>query len=79
MNGGGMLEACLTGSRQSHAACPGPFTVIYCTTQSHSWEQSTDKKYLDLMRNGIKRDWEVLHNEEIHNLYCSPNVIKTIT
>jgi hypothetical protein len=25
----GKLRGCLTGSRQGHAACPGPFTAIY--------------------------------------------------
>jgi hypothetical protein len=32
---------------------------------------------------GQKRDeviggWKILHNEELHNLYCSPNIIRII-
>jgi hypothetical protein len=32
---------------------------------------------------GAKRDevigsWRKLHNEELHNLYCSPNIIRMI-
>jgi hypothetical protein len=28
---------------------------------------------------GPKRDWRKLHNEKLHNLYCSPNRIRMIT
>jgi hypothetical protein len=27
---------------------------------------------------GPKRDWRKLHNEELHNLYSSPNIIRMI-
>jgi hypothetical protein len=26
----------------------------------------------------LKRDWRKLHNEELHNLYSSPNIIRMI-
>jgi len=29
-------------------------------------------------REKIAGDWRRLHNEELHNLYTSPNVIRTI-
>jgi hypothetical protein len=29
-------------------------------------------------RDEVKGDWRKLHNEELHNLYCSPNVIRMI-
>jgi hypothetical protein len=29
-------------------------------------------------RDEVKGDWGKLHNEEIHNLYSSPNVIRMI-
>jgi hypothetical protein len=27
-------------------------------------------------RDEVTRDWRRLHNEELHNLYCSPSVIR---
>jgi hypothetical protein len=29
-------------------------------------------------RDGIRRDWRKLHNEELHNSYSSPNIIRMI-
>jgi acyl-coenzyme A synthetase/AMP-(fatty) acid ligase len=29
-------------------------------------------------RDEVKRDWRTLHNEEVHNLYSSPNIIRMI-
>jgi hypothetical protein len=29
-------------------------------------------------RDEVTGDWRKLHNEELHKLYCSPNVIKII-
>jgi hypothetical protein len=29
-------------------------------------------------RDRAKGDWRKLHNEELHNLYCSPNIIRMI-
>jgi hypothetical protein len=29
-------------------------------------------------RDDVKGDWRKLHNEELHNLYSSPNIIKMI-
>jgi hypothetical protein len=29
-------------------------------------------------RNEVTRDWRKLHNEELHNLYSSPNIIRII-
>jgi hypothetical protein len=29
-------------------------------------------------RDEVTRDWRKLHNEELHNLYSSPNVIRMI-
>jgi hypothetical protein len=30
-------------------------------------------------RDHVTGDWRKLHNEELHNLYSSPNIIRTIT
>jgi hypothetical protein len=29
-------------------------------------------------RDGVKGGWRKLHNEELHNLYCSPSIIRII-
>jgi hypothetical protein len=29
-------------------------------------------------RDEVTGDWRKLHNDELHNLYCSPNIIKMI-
>jgi hypothetical protein len=29
-------------------------------------------------RDGVIGDWRKLHNEELHNLYCSPSIIRMI-
>jgi hypothetical protein len=31
-------------------------------------------EYLDV-REEVKGEWRKLHNEELHNLFCSPDVI----
>jgi hypothetical protein len=30
-------------------------------------------------RNGVRREWRRLHNEELYNPYSSPSIIRTIT
>jgi hypothetical protein len=29
-------------------------------------------------RDEVKREWRKLHNEELHDLYCSPNIVQVI-
>jgi hypothetical protein len=36
------------------------------------------KRILESKRNEVTRGWRKLHNEELHNLYSSPNIIKMI-
>jgi hypothetical protein len=33
---------------------------------------------LDIKRDEIMGDWRKLHDEELHNSYSSPNIIRTI-
>jgi hypothetical protein len=40
-----------------------------------------EKKVLRIFesnRNEVKGDWRKLHNEELHNLYSSPSIIRMI-
>jgi hypothetical protein len=30
-------------------------------------------------RDEVTRGWRKLHNEELHNFYCSPSIIRIIT
>jgi hypothetical protein len=29
-------------------------------------------------RDGVTGEWRELHNEEINNMYCSPNIVRVI-
>jgi hypothetical protein len=36
------------------------------------------RRIFGLRRDEVTGDWRKLHNEELHNLYSSPNIIRTI-
>jgi hypothetical protein len=36
------------------------------------------KRILGLKRDGVTRGWRKVHNEELHNLYSSPSIIRKI-
>jgi hypothetical protein len=37
------------------------------------------RRIFGLKRDEVARDWRKLHNEELHNLYSSPNIMRMIT
>jgi hypothetical protein len=42
------------------------------------FENSLLRKMLGPKRNEVPRDWRRLHNEELNDLYSSPNIIRVI-
>jgi hypothetical protein len=42
------------------------------------FENRVLRRIFGLKRDEITGDWRKLHNEELHNLYSSPNIIKMI-
>jgi hypothetical protein len=37
-----------------------------------------DERIFGPKRDEVTQGWRKLHNEELHNLYCSPSIIRTI-
>jgi hypothetical protein len=42
------------------------------------FEKKVPRKMFVPKRHEVAGDWRKLHNEELHNLYSSPNIIRTI-
>jgi hypothetical protein len=40
------------------------------------FENRVLRRIFGLKRDEVIRGWRKLHNEELHNLYCSPNIIR---
>ena len=36
------------------------------------------RKIFGLKRDGVTGEWTKLHNEELNDLYCSPNIVRAI-
>jgi hypothetical protein len=43
------------------------------------FEERVLRRIFGPRRDEVKGDWRKLHNEELHNIYSSPNVIRMIT
>ena len=42
------------------------------------FENRVLKRIFGPKRNEVTRGWKKLHNEELNNLYCSPNIVRVI-
>jgi hypothetical protein len=42
------------------------------------FENRVLRKIFGPMKNEVTGDWRKMHNEELHNLYSSPNIIRMI-
>jgi hypothetical protein len=42
------------------------------------FENRVLRRIFGLKRDEVTGEWRKLHNEELHNLYSSPNIIRTI-
>jgi len=42
------------------------------------FENRVLRRILEPKRDEVRREWRKLHNEEINDLYCSPNVVRVI-
>jgi hypothetical protein len=55
-----------------HNHCPIQFDVILV------FEVWVVRRIFGLKRDEVSRSWRKLHNEELHNLYSSPSIIRII-
>jgi hypothetical protein len=42
------------------------------------FENRVLRRILGPRRDEVTGEWRKLHNEELHNLYCSPNMIRMV-
>ena len=64
-----------------------PLVVYECETWSLTLREESRLRVLENMvlrrifgpkRDEVKREWGKLHNEELNDLYCSPNIVQVI-
>jgi len=42
------------------------------------FENRVLRRIFGLKRDKVTGEWRKLHNEELHDLYCSPNIVRMI-
>ena len=42
------------------------------------FENMVLRKIVGTRRDDVKEEWRKLHNEELNDLYCSPNIVRVI-
>jgi len=42
------------------------------------FENRVLRRIFGLKRDKVTGEWRKLHNEELHDLYCSPNIVRVI-
>jgi hypothetical protein len=52
--------------------------LLYMDTILRVFENRILRKIFGLKRDEVIGGWRKLHNEELHNLYCSPSIIRII-
>jgi len=64
-----------------------PFVLYGCETWSltlreerrlRAFENRVLRRIFGPKRNEVTRQWRKLHNEELKDLYCSPNIVRMI-
>jgi hypothetical protein len=56
----------------------GPTLTLREEHRLRVFENRVLRRIFELRMNEVTGDWRELHNEELHNLYSSPNIIRTI-
>jgi hypothetical protein len=72
---------CMVG-KNLEGGCHDHFQVsVFPTWEEHRlrvFENRVLRRIFRPKRDEVTGGWRKLHNEELHNLYCSPNIIMTI-
>ena len=77
----------LLSSRNKHRTIILPVVLYGCETWSLTlieerrlrvFENRVLRRMFWLKRDEVTREWRKLHNEELSDLYCSPNIFRVI-